>query len=141
VWQARYSPDGRWIAFVTQFIDEPGRVDLVAMRAAGTPRADWVRLASSLETADKPRWAPDGKTVYFIARHASYSGYNVWGVHFDSVRGIPSPEPFRVTSIDSPTYMLDPRSAVAEFAVTRERLLLPMMTRASSIWMLDNVDR
>ena len=141
VWQARYSPDGRWIVFVTDFIDEPGRLDMVAMRAVGTPREDWVRLASSLETADKPRWAPDGKTVYFIARHASYSGYNVWGVHFDSTRGIPVREPFRVTSFDSPTYMLDPRPSVAELAVSRERLVLPMMTRASSIWMLDNVDK
>jgi serine/threonine protein kinase/Tol biopolymer transport system component len=141
LWQARYSPDGRWIAFVAAFVDEPGRVDMVAMPAAGTPRTEWVRLASSLETADKPRWSPDGKVVYFVARHASYSGYNVWGVNFDSARGVPVREPFRVTSFDSPTYMLDPRTSVAEFGVSRDRLVLPMVTRASSIWMLDNVDK
>jgi Tol biopolymer transport system component len=111
------------------------------MPASGAPRQFWVRVAGAFPKADKPRWAPDGRTIYFVARHSSYSGYNVWGVRFDSARGIPGTEPFRVTSFDSMTLAIDPRMTVTETGVSSNRLVLPMMSVTGNIWMLDNVDK
>jgi hypothetical protein len=111
------------------------------MPSSGAPRQSWVRVAGALPTADKPRWAPDGRTIYFVARHASYSGYNVWGVRFDSARGIPGDEPFRVTSFDSVTLAIDPRMSVSEIGVSSDRLVLPMVSVTGNVWMLDNVDK
>jgi Tol biopolymer transport system component len=140
IWQSRYSPDGRWISFVVDRIDRPGAMEMTVMPASGAPRRSWVRLAGTLQNVDKPRWAPDGRTIYFVARHPSYSGYNVWGVRFDPVRGIPGDEPFRVTSFDSVTLAIDPRMQVTEIGISSGRLALPMMSVTGNVWMLDNVD-
>ena len=141
IWQASYSPDGRWIAFVVEYIDRPDGVEIMVMPASGAPRESWVRVAAAFQRPDKPRWAPDGRTIFFVARHASYSGHNVWGVRFDPARGIPGDEPFRVTSFDSITLAIDPRMSVTEVGVSSDRLALPMMSVTGNIWMLDNVDK
>jgi eukaryotic-like serine/threonine-protein kinase len=141
IWQSSYSPDGRWIAFVSEYLNRPDALDMMVMPASGAPRQFWVRVAGAFPKADKPRWAPDGRTIYFVARHSSYSGYNVWGVRFDSARGIPGTEPFRVTSFDSMTLAIDPRMTVTETGVSSNRLVLPMMSVTGNIWMLDNVDK
>jgi Tol biopolymer transport system component len=122
-------------------IDRPGAAEMTVMPASGAPRRSWVRLAGTLQTVDKPRWAPDGRTIYFVARHPSYSGYNVWGVRFDPVRGIPRDEPFRVTSFDSVTLAIDPRMSVTEIGISSDRLALPMTSVTGNVWMLDNVDQ
>ncbi len=141
IWQSKYSPDGRWITFVAEKIGQPEGLEMLAMPASGAPRQSWVRLAGPLQKVDKPRWAPDGRTIYFVARHASYSGWNVWGVRFDSARGIPGGEPFRVTSFDSATFAIDPRMSVSEIGVSSDRLALPMTSVTGNVWMLDNVDK
>ncbi len=141
IWQSKYSPDGRWITFVAEKVGQPEGLEMLAMPASGAPRQSWVRLAGPLQKVDKPRWAPDGRTIYFVARHASYSGWNVWGVRFDSARGIPGGEPFRVTSFDSATFAIDPRMSVSEIGVSSDRLALPMTSVTGNVWMLDNVDK
>jgi len=140
VWQAQYSPDGRWIAFVAELTDR-GRADMLAMPASGAARSSWVRLAPAFETADKPRWSPDGRAVYFLARHSSYPGYNMWRVPFDRVHGVPAGPPSQVTSFTSATFSIYPEMGLAEIGVSSTRLALPMLTVTGSIWMLDNVDK
>jgi Tol biopolymer transport system component len=46
---------------------------------------EWKRLTEEKYWADKPRWSPDGKTLYFISNHRT--AFNVWGMRFDPRRG------------------------------------------------------
>ena len=47
-----------------------------------------VRIAPGHPWPDKPRWAPDGRTLYFLSRH-SRSYFNLWGLRFEPERGTP----------------------------------------------------
>ena len=67
--------------------------------------------------------------------------FNVWGIRFDPVNGKLLDKPFRVTSYDSPTFKISKGSPIAEFALTEDRLFIPLEQSAGSIWILDNVDR
>lgn len=78
LWQGRFSPDGRWLSFVTQPTDGPARTQLVVTPAAGAARADWTHIVPEHEGADKPRWAPDGRTIYFVSQQNT-SFFNLWG--------------------------------------------------------------
>ena len=62
----RWSPDGRWIAFVS---DESGQQDVYAVRgsrkgAPEEPAADRVRV--SLGGGTRPRWSRDGRAIFFL---------------------------------------------------------------------------
>ena len=56
---------------------------------------------------DKPRWAPDGRTLYFISRRPT-SYFNLWAVRFDPERGTPIDEPYALTQFDSPSLVISP---------------------------------
>ena len=64
LWQATYSPDWRWISFVAAPIDRPGTLELGIIPASGASADSWTRIAADHEWPDKPRWAPDGRTLY-----------------------------------------------------------------------------
>lgn len=139
LWQGRLSPNGRWLSFVAQTKDGPSRVD-ISVAAAGAPAEGWIRIAEGHRWADKPRWAPDGKTLYFISNEGS-SFFNVWGIRFDPNRGRPVGEPFVITKFDSPGLMISTDVAASELGLSAQRVVLPMATVTGNIWMLENVDR
>jgi serine/threonine protein kinase/Tol biopolymer transport system component len=140
LWQGRFSPDGRWLSFVATSREGPQSIKLVVAPAAGAPAADWTRIALEHEWADKPRWAPDGRTLYFLSRHQT-SFYNLWGIRFDPDRGKPVGEPFMVTRFDSPGLVISPLIGDSEIGISARRAMLTMTTVSGNIWMLDNVDR
>jgi Tol biopolymer transport system component len=137
IWQGRYSPDGRWLSFVAVGIDERARVEMAVVRGAGAARADWVPLARQHEAPDKPRWSPDGRTIYFLSRHNS-AVTNLWGSRFDTERGKPVGEPFMVTHVAAPRVVISPH---VELDISAHRALLPMASVTGNIWMLDSVDK
>ncbi len=137
LYQAHFSPDGRWICFIAVKATEAGSSVIRVMPASG---GAWTQITEEKYWADKPRWSPDGKTIYFISNRVS--GFlNVWGIRFDPIQGKPVGEQFQVTKFEGPGQMVLPLINQAEIAVTENRLVLPIMEVSGSIWTLDNVDR
>ena len=56
----RISPDGRWLAYVSNFSGEPN-VYVRPFEKPGRP------FRVSVDRGFRPQWSPDGKTLYFIA--------------------------------------------------------------------------
>jgi len=137
LYQSHFSPDGRWIVFEAVTNRPIGfESTLYVMPAAGGP---WTRITDSKHWDDKPRWSPDGKTIYFISGRSGF--FNVWGVHFDPASGKPAGEPFPVTAFESPSLMVPLAISDVELSLTQDRLVLTVAQVSGSIWMLDNVDR
>ena len=136
-WQPHISRDGRWIVFegTRKLLHRPDST-LFAMAAAGGP---WIQITDGKQWDDKPRWSPDGKTIYFLSYHRGF--FNVWGVHFDPVKGRPKGEPFQITSFETPALMIPMYIALVDFSLTEGRLMLPLAQTSGNIWTLDNVDR
>ena len=59
LYQARFSPDQRWIAF--QAMNFSTFSTLYVMPAGGGP---WVPISDGNFWDDKPRWSPDGRVLY-----------------------------------------------------------------------------
>jgi Tol biopolymer transport system component/DNA-binding winged helix-turn-helix (wHTH) protein len=139
VWQGNYSPNGRWLAFVA--LERAPRktgttVEIVS--SAGGAGAAWLRVTTS-GAADKPRWSPDGRRLFYTVR--SILGYDVWSVPFDPERGRLTGPASQVTRFTNPDHQLSPDVSYAEPSVSRTFMILPIMERRGSIWMLDGVDR
>ena len=102
LYQCHFSPDGRWIIFQawrnrSSAVEPP----LFVMAATGGP---WIRITDGKHWDDKPRWSPDGKTIYFVSGRGGF--FNVWGIRFDAVKGKPVGDPFQVTLFESPSLMV-----------------------------------
>ena len=136
IWQARYSPDGQWILFNAQDVKQSS-VSILGVTPAGG--GAWRRLTHARLWADKPRWAPDGKTIYFVSNRDS-AFFDVWGIGFDPVKGTTVGEEFRVTRFVDPGRRVQ-SIAIAELGVSRDRLIVPILERTGSVWVLDRVDR
>jgi len=78
-WQV--SPDGRHVVFVVSSVDLEGnrrRTDLWLVRTDGTGLR---RLTTHPANDWNPRWAPDGKAIYFLSTRSGSS--QVWRISVD----------------------------------------------------------
>jgi len=139
IWQGRYSPDGRWLSFLA-VRDEPPRSQIAVVPAAGAPRDEWTWITAEDEWTDKPRWAPDGRAIYFLSKQDT-SFFNLRGIRFDPERGKPIGQPFSVTFFDAPSRMISQDVANTEIDISARRAMLTMTTATGNIWMLDNADK
>jgi DNA-binding winged helix-turn-helix (wHTH) protein len=137
-WQARYSPDHRWVSFVAQRMQDPGTVEIGIVAEGSNHATTWTRILEDHVWPDKPRWSPDGRTLYFLSRGAD--GYfNLWGVPIDPARGAQSGKPFQVTHFSSADWHIDPNIGNADIDAARGKLVLPMQNVKGSIWLLSGV--
>jgi Tol biopolymer transport system component/DNA-binding winged helix-turn-helix (wHTH) protein len=132
----RLSPDQRWVSF--HAIDElaPAVTRLYIAPLRGGP---WVPMTEGLSWDDKARWAPDGRTLYFVSNRSGH--LNVWGRRFNPATGGPEGSVFRVTSFETPSRMLAPSIRGMEIGISADRLVVPLTEASGHIWMLNPIDR
>ena len=136
LYQARFSPNDRWISFCAAKMNQAGISTIYVVPAAG---GTWTHITEGRTFDDKPRWSPDGRMLYFISNRNGF--FNVWGVKFDPEAGKPVGEPFRVTAFDSPGQVILEDVRIMELALAADRLILPIMEVSGNIWILENVER
>lgn len=135
--QQRFSPDSRWIAFMAVNPAEAGASTVYVVPAGG---GAWTAITDGRAFDDKPRWSPDGRTVYYLSNSGAF--FNVWGRHFDPIAGQALGAPFRVTSFNSPRQMISPDNITRlGIAVGSDRLVLPITEAAGELWVLESVNR
>ena len=140
LWQARFSPNGRWISFLAVTPQNTAVVCVVPSSARTARATDWTCLTDPRIWMDKPRWSSDGKLLYVWRRHGSF--FNVWALRFDDARGTVAGAPIQITHLDSPAHRIWADDlGIAEPSVAGTRMTLPVAQATGSIWMLDNVDR
>jgi Tol biopolymer transport system component len=136
LWQARFSPDGRWIAFVAVNATDARASTIYVVPSSG---GDWTRITEGRFWDDKPRWSPDGKSLYVVSSRTGF--LNVWGIRFNPVEGKAVGKPFQVTAFERPDHMVLPSVVPLELSIARDRLAIPILQISGNVWMLENVDQ
>ena len=135
LFQPHSSPNGRWIVFdaVTNTSNPESTLYTVPMSGGR-----WTQITDSKHWDDKPRWSPDGRTIYFLSGRGGF--FNVWGIHFDPDAGKPVGQPFQVSKFESPRLMVPRWIPPVGLSLTQDKLVMTMAEESGSIWVLDNVD-
>jgi Tol biopolymer transport system component len=136
LFEQRFSPDQRWISFIAVDRNDAATSTIYIVPAAG---GKWTAVTEGAWYDDKPHWAPDGRTLYFLSNREGF--FNLWGRRIDSASGMPAGSPFRVTSFSSSREVVSQQLSAMQIAVTSRRLFLPMTETAGELWTLDHVDR
>jgi Tol biopolymer transport system component len=133
LYQATFSPNQKSIAFIAT---SPGLSAIYVVSADG---GQWTAVSEGTFWDDKPRWSPDGKTLYFVSNRSGF--LNVWGRRFDPKTGKPSGDPFRVTNLENPSERVSSAVNTMELAIAPNRMVLPIVEASGSVWVLENIDR
>src|SRR5262249_36172597 len=68
VYEARFSPDDRWISFFEETEPAHSRVWIVPFRGGSSPEpADWIAVTDGSNWDIRPVWSPDGNILYFLS--------------------------------------------------------------------------
>ena len=138
LYQPHPSPDGKWLVLIG-FRDRENGPEcrlLVKSWAGGA----LIPLLDAGHFDDKPRWSPDGKTIYFLSDRRGF--FNVWGVRFDPNRGRTIGQPFQITHMETPELTVPGGSiATVEISISRDKLAMDLSQRSGNIWVLDDVDK
>jgi len=138
LWQSRYSPNGRWILFEAEENKSKLHQSTIYVTPA-TVGGPWRRITESKHWDDKPRWSPDGRSIYYLSDRKGF--FNVWGIPSGSPFTGSKCDPFQVTNFDSPKRMVADVMPAVGLSLTEDKLIVTVAQRAGSIWILDDMDR
>ena len=136
LFQSFLSPDGRWI--VCEAIENSPKLQSTVY-VVPVSGGSWTRITDGQHWDDKPRWSPDGTTIYFVSGADGF--FNVWGIRFNPETGKPVGAPFQVSKFDRPRLMIPRWIPSVGFSLTQDKFVLTMAEESGNIWVLDNVDR
>ena len=133
LYQATFSPNQRWIAFNATLSG------LSAIYVVSAEGGQWTTISEGTFWDDKPRWSPDGRTLYFVSNRSGF--LNVWGRRVDPTTGKPSGDPFRVTNLENPSERVSSPVTTMELAIAPNQMILPIVEASGAVWVLENIDR
>jgi len=76
VWNSRWSPDGKQIAYTGK--DASGLLHVFLMNSDGSDRRQFTHLGAADGHAQVPRWSPDGRRIAFQVNRVADHTEHVW---------------------------------------------------------------
>jgi Tol biopolymer transport system component len=138
--QASFSPDGRWLLFLSSTAQSARIYAVRPQDLREIPSDRWQLVTDSGAKLDKPRFSPDGGVVYFIADRDG--GRAIDAVRFDQQSGSPLGQPLSVLQSGAARLsLMDVSSVALELAISRNRVITILSEITSTIWMADLVPR
>ncbi len=135
LYQSRFSPDEKWLAFGQQVNYSNSRLFIAAMRnGKAAPESEWIPIGHQNGWCDKPRWSPDGSLIYFISQSDGYRC--LWAQRLAPDTKRPLGAPFSLAHLHSARLsMLNVSTGSLEIEVTRDKLIFNLGEFMGNIWM------
>jgi Tol biopolymer transport system component/DNA-binding winged helix-turn-helix (wHTH) protein len=132
VFQANFSPDGRWITFLCS-----GELYIVPFRGPGSiAKQHWIKVVSGGHFDDKPRLSPDGNLLYFTSDRDGRRC--LWAQRLDPYAKTPTDDPWPVYHFHAARRsLLNVGSAFVDIAVAPHGLIFPLDELTGNVWMIE----
>lgn len=104
--EASWSPETQYLLFTASRTGNTKQVFAVLFpKTAQSPVGEWIPITGGSEFSDRPRWASDGKTVFYLSNRDGFSC--VWGQRFDPASPKSKSRPFAVMHYHNPRFSPD----------------------------------
>ncbi|MCB1021659.1 MAG: serine/threonine-protein kinase, partial [Acidobacteria bacterium] len=133
IYEARFSPDGRWVAFHFLNSDTTRQIYVAPYyEDRATQASEWIPVTNGEMLDRNIEWAASGDLLYFLSERDG--SQCVWGQRLDPVTKQPAGEPFELQHLSSPN-----RSIVRggfSLSATKDRLYYSLGATRGNVWML-----
>jgi eukaryotic-like serine/threonine-protein kinase len=133
---ARYSPDGRWIAFYEETGKDNRRLWLARADRKSLP-PEWTPLTNGNFADVTPTWSPDGSLLYFLSDRDGHRC--VYALRMDLAAGKAQGEPFAIThhhgARRSLLRLTRSRLAAVGLSVLPDRMIFAMDEQTSDLYL------
>lgn len=134
--QARFSPDGRWIAWTAY--TEPNRARIYAAPVHGTraiAEDQWIAVTDGQTWHDRPRWSPHGDAIYYYSKADGFGC--IWKQPLEAATKRPAGSPVAVQHFHSSRLSMSHLSLQSlGLSVARDRLVFNLLELTGNIWVL-----
>jgi Tol biopolymer transport system component len=98
--QARFSPDGKWVAFVSSLDADHSIIELARLgNQAPIPEVQWIHLTHGTDRDFKPAWSSGGSAIFLYSNRDGFTC--IWKVLLDPETKLPRGEPVPVQHFHS----------------------------------------
>ena len=133
LWNARFSPDDRWVSF-NATAQGRSRVFVAPVSDAGlVPEQEWIAIAGS-GWDDKPRWSPDGNTLYFVSERDGFRC--IWAQRLDARKHAVGEAIPVFHAHESRRSLSNVGPGDLAISVARDKLVFNMSERTGNLWMM-----
>jgi Tol biopolymer transport system component len=140
VWGARVSPDGKWLTLNITPTASQSQIFIAPFdpaRRAAIPFSEWIPVTDGSAWDDKPRWAPDGNSIYFISERDGFRC--IWWQRLDRATRRPLGPAAPVLHFHQARLsMRNLNMGSLSFQVAADRLIFGLGELTGNIWMLSS---
>jgi eukaryotic-like serine/threonine-protein kinase len=138
LYQGRYSPDGRWVAFLQATAEKPlnTRVFISPIRdGRALARDGWIPVTDGSQIDNDVVWSPDGNLLYFTSQRDG--SLCVWAQQLKRTTKQPAGPAFAVRHFHNPRQSLArvDRKKLIGMSVASGKLVFAMSELTGNIWM------
>jgi Tol biopolymer transport system component len=135
LYQSRFSPDEKWLAFGQDVNYSTSRLFIAPMRdGKAAPESEWIPIAYGDDWCDKPRWSPDGNLIYFVSQRDGYRC--MWAQRLARDTKRPLGEPFSIAHFHSARLsMTNVNTGSLEIEVAKDKVIFNLEELTGNIWM------
>ena len=135
LYQHKYSPDGRWVTFEGVH-GSRSRLFVAAVRnsVSPAPENEWILLTGDEGWADKPRWSPDGNTIYFLSNRDGF--FCLWAKRVAAGSKQPIGPPVSIAHFHGSRLSVGNvgSGGVVEISVARDKIAFDLGELTGNIW-------
>jgi serine/threonine protein kinase len=135
LYQPVFSPDDRWIAFYARIQPSRTQMFLAPYRAAGdNDYKSWIAITDGSSYDIKPRWAPDGNTLYYFSGRDRFRC--IWAQRLDPATKRPLGTPRAIHHFhNDKRALMNVGITALGLAAARDKVVFNLMESSGNIWL------
>ena len=137
LWNPRFSPDDKWIAFHSRTGPDRQQVFVIPVQSDKVlAEDDWIHITDGAGMDRAPDWSPDGKMLYFTSERDGFRC--IWAQRLDSETKRPLGEPFIVQHFHTARTSLFNVVHVGELGLSigEDKIVFATTELKANLWMM-----
>jgi Tol biopolymer transport system component/DNA-binding winged helix-turn-helix (wHTH) protein len=135
VFEMRYSPDGRWLAF--HGLNAYRRaIFVIDTTATNGKDAEWIPATTEPGMSDsRVAWSPDGNLLYFVSDRDGFRC--IWAQRLEGETKRPVDRPFALYHFHQASRRIHHNVGRVGLAVARDKIVVALEELRGNVWMLE----